>query len=220
MKKIRRRVAGVIVVSMLMGSNVATLAAYSNQNNKINKYKETVKEKRKNLEANNRFLREEVFEKNNQLHKQDGEIETYKASVEDYRKKVKNLKKEIEKIERTDPPSKPKEVSRGEVKKSNVQRYEVTAYTSGVESTGKSPGDPGYGITASGERAQEGVTIACPKHIPFGTKMKIENVGYRVCKDTGSDITFGRIDVYMDSLSAAQSFGRQSLMVEVVEVVE
>ncbi|WP_442636493.1 3D domain-containing protein [Rossellomorea marisflavi] len=217
MKKIRRRVAGVIVVSMLMGSNVATLAAYSNQNSKINKYKETVNEKRKDLEANNRSLREEVFKKNNQLHNQDGEIENYKASVEDYRKKVKNLKKEIEKIERTDPPSKPKEVSRGEVKKSNVQRYEVTAYTSGIESTGKRPGDPSYGITASGERVQEGVTIACPKHIPFGTKMKIEKVGYRVCKDTGSDITYGRIDVYMDSLSAAQSFGRQSLMVEIVE---
>ncbi|GLI82558.1 hypothetical protein ANABIO32_02450 [Rossellomorea marisflavi] len=217
MKKIRRRVAGVIVVSMLMGSNVATLAAYSNQNSKINKYKETVNEKRKDLEVNNRSLREEVFEKNNQLHKQDGEIETYKSTVEDYRKKIENLKKEIEKIERTDPPSKPKQVSRGEVKKSNVQRYEVTAYTSGIESTGKSPGDLGYGITASGEKVQEGVTIACPKHIPFGTKMKIEKVGYRVCKDTGSDITYGRIDVYMDSLSAAQSFGRQSLMVEIIK---
>jgi len=217
MKKIRRRVAGVIVVSMLMGSNVATLAAYSNQNNKINKYKETVNEKRKDLEANNRSLREEVFEKNNQLHKQDGEMETYKSSVEEYRKKVKNLKKEIEKIERTDPPSKPKEVSRGEVRKSNVQRYEVTAFTSGYESTGKSPGHPGYGITASGKNVQEGTTVACPPSMPFGTKLKIESVGKRICTDRGSDIVSGRLDVYFSSLEEAKNFGRKSLLVEIIK---
>ncbi|MGD7046964.1 3D domain-containing protein [Rossellomorea marisflavi] len=217
MKKIKRSVAGVVVVSMLMGSNVATFAAYNSQMNKINEYKKVSNDRKKKLEAINRSLRDEVFNKNNQLHNQDAEIEEYKKSVEDYRKKVKNLIQEIEKIERTDPPSKPKQVSRGEVRKSNVQRYEVTAFTAGVESTGKRPGDPGYGVTASGEMVQEGVTIACPKHIPFGTRMKIENVGYRVCSDRGSDITSGRLDVYMDSLSAAQSFGRQSLLVEIVE---
>ncbi|MBV2197433.1 hypothetical protein KQR56_09900 [Bacillus velezensis] len=38
--------------------------------------------------------------------------------------------------------------------------FKITAYTAGVESTGKRPGDEGYGITADGSMVQEGITVA------------------------------------------------------------
>lgn len=106
-----------------------------------------------------------------------------------------------------------------EEKKAEAQTlaFEVTAYTAGAESTGKTSSDPAYGITASGEKVREGYTLACPPSLPFGTKVAIEGVGERVCTDRGSDITEGRLDVYMTDLEDAISFGRQTLEVRITE---
>jgi 3D (Asp-Asp-Asp) domain-containing protein/uncharacterized protein YxeA len=221
MKKLKKNVAGVIVVSMLVGSNVVSLAAYDKEIDKINEYKEVNKNRIKQLEENNRSLRDEVFDKNSQLHNQQGEIEEYKLDIKEQKVKNGDLKKKLEEAKKSveSRPSKPThqvQVSRGEMRSTNVQRFEVTAYTAGVESTGKSPDHPDYGLTASGKYVKQGTTIACPPSIPFGTKMKIDGVGYRVCQDRGSDIVSGRLDIYMDSLSAAQSFGRQNLLVQVM----
>lgn len=98
----------------------------------------------------------------------------------------------------------------------NEYRFEVTAYTAGYESTGKRPGDIGYGVTSSGEYVMEGVTVACPKSLAFGTRLYIEGVGYRVCHDLGGDITQGRLDVYIADLGQAQVFGRQTLKVRIL----
>lgn len=98
----------------------------------------------------------------------------------------------------------------------NIYTYEVTAYTAGVESTGKRPGDAGYGVTASGKTVQEGVTVACPPSLAFGTRLLIEGVGERVCEDRGGDIVEGRLDVYMADLQQALKFGRQTLEVEIL----
>jgi 3D (Asp-Asp-Asp) domain-containing protein len=95
--------------------------------------------------------------------------------------------------------------------------FEVTAYTAYEESTGKSPGHPAFGITASGKRVQAGKTAACPPSMPFGTRIEIEGVGERVCHDRGAAITEGRIDVYMPELNDALEFGRKRLKVRVVD---
>lgn len=97
----------------------------------------------------------------------------------------------------------------------DTETYTVTAYTAGPESTGKRPDDPGYGITASGEPVQAGVTVACPPDLPFGTEVMIEDIGERVCHDRGGAIRGNRIDVYMTDLDDALQFGRQTLEVEV-----
>ena len=103
-----------------------------------------------------------------------------------------------------------------ETPEATTQVYEVTAYTAGAESTGKSTGDPGYGVTASGAYVQEGRTIACPPSLDFGTVVIIEGLGERVCEDRGSAITEGRLDVYFDDLADAIEFGRQDVKVQIV----
>jgi 3D (Asp-Asp-Asp) domain-containing protein len=97
------------------------------------------------------------------------------------------------------------------------QTFEVTAYTAGEESTGKQPGDIGYGITASGEHVRENYTIACPPSLPFGQRLEIEGVGERVCTDRGGAIKEGRLDVYIPKLKDALAFGRQTVEVRIIE---
>jgi 3D (Asp-Asp-Asp) domain-containing protein len=97
------------------------------------------------------------------------------------------------------------------------QSFEATAYTAGEESTGKRPGDVGYGITASGEHVRENYTIACPPSMAFGTRLEIEGVGERVCTDRGGSIKEGRLDVYIPKLKDALAFGRQRLKVRIIE---
>lgn len=94
--------------------------------------------------------------------------------------------------------------------------FTVTAYTAGYESTNKRPGDPGYGITASGATVQEGKTIACPPSLPFGTNIHIPELNETyVCEDRGSAITNGHLDIYIEDLDDALEFGVQQLQVKV-----
>lgn len=84
----------------------------------------------------------------------------------------------------------------------------LTAYTAGVESTGKKASHPMYGITFSGLKAKEGRTIAVdPAVIPLGSTVFIDGIGIRKAEDIGSAIRGSRIDVFMNDLSEAQEFG-------------
>lgn len=85
-----------------------------------------------------------------------------------------------------------------------VEEYVITAYCSCVKCCGKS-----NGITASGIKAVEGVTVAMNKSIPFGTKVYIDGVGERIVQDRGGAINGNRIDLYFDSHQEALNFGRQ-----------
>jgi len=92
--------------------------------------------------------------------------------------------------------------------------FEITAYTAGPESTGKVPGDPKYGITASGKTVEEGVTIAADWTIlPKGTRVYIPGVGEREVQDKGGAIKGNKIDIYMSDLNAAIEWGRRELEV-------
>lgn len=96
--------------------------------------------------------------------------------------------------------------------------YEVTAYTANKESTGKSKGDPDYGITASGTVVKNNQTLACPKNMKFGTKVYIPYFDVTfICEDRGGSITDRRLDVYMEDLQDALDFGRRKLEVKVLE---
>lgn len=99
----------------------------------------------------------------------------------------------------------------------------ATAYTAGYESTQKKKGQDGFGVTASGNLAKEGRTIACPKSLPFGTEVYVPDMNkVYVCEDRGGAITNGHIDIYFEELSVAKKFGKKKLevLVNIPKVVK
>lgn len=79
--------------------------------------------------------------------------------------------------------------------------WSITAYTH--------TGDP----TASGRMPVVGVTVACPRSLPFGTRVWIEGMGERRCDDRighGADF-----DIFVGSKAEAIRWGRRSLKVVV-----
>lgn len=105
---------------------------------------------------------------------------------------------------------------------SNVITCSASAYDLSYESCGKNPGDPYYGITASGMRAQYGVVAVDPRVIPLGTRLYIEAVdgswtyGYCVAGDTGSGIKGNRVDLFYNSRAEALNFGRRQARVYIL----
>ena len=99
----------------------------------------------------------------------------------------------------------------------------VTAYDLSVESCGKLPSHPEYGITASGERVREWYTVAAGPELPFGTQVYIPyfadkpNKGIFTVQDRGSAVKNGCIDVYIADNATCWEFGRQRLEVWVME---
>lgn len=84
----------------------------------------------------------------------------------------------------------------------------LTAYTDGFASTGKNPGEPGYGITSTGQKALQGLTVAVdPSVIPYGTPLFIPGIGIRIAEDTGGAIVGNHIDVFYNSDQTAIDFG-------------
>lgn len=77
-----------------------------------------------------------------------------------------------------------------------VGDFKLTGYCACKKCCGKSPSNPGYGVTAMGTKATEGRTIAMDKRFPFGTKVYIEGLGVRIVEDRGGAIKGNRIDVY------------------------
>ena len=93
----------------------------------------------------------------------------------------------------------------------------ITAYCACYDCCGKNPNDIGYGITASGAKAVQGVTVAADISIlPFGTKICIDGVGERIVQDTGSAIKGKKIDLYFENHQEAWNFGRQTKQVTII----
>lgn len=91
-----------------------------------------------------------------------------------------------------------------------LKNVTLTAYSAGFESTGKTEDHPQYGITASGTKVQEGRTIAVdPDVIPLGWWVYIEGIGFRRAEDKGSAVKGKKIDIYYDSDTKAERFGKK-----------
>lgn len=93
----------------------------------------------------------------------------------------------------------------------------ASAYDLSYASTGKRPGDKGYGITASGMKAGPGVVAVDPRVIPLGTRLYIEGYGNAIAGDTGSAIKGNKIDLFYSSRSAAMRFGRRNVRVTILK---
>lgn len=102
-----------------------------------------------------------------------------------------------------------------EVAQTNTSNgYQVT-----VEATAYSRNQPSLSnFTANGTdlRSNPNVIAVDPSQIPIGSQVYVPGYGTFTAADTGGDIHNGRIDIHMESLSAAQSFGRRSITVTVL----
>lgn len=105
----------------------------------------------------------------------------------------------------------------------NVLTMTATAYDLSYESTGKRPGQKGYGITASGLKAKRGVVAVDTSVIPLGTRLYIESAdgryvyGNAVAADRGSAIRGNKIDLFMDTRAECLQFGRRTVKVYILE---
>jgi len=106
---------------------------------------------------------------------------------------------------------------------SKVITCNATAYDLSFQSCGKWPGDPGYGITASGTHAKYGTVAVDPRVIPLGTRMYIESAdgsfvyGYCVAEDTGGAIKGNKVDLFFNSYSECMQFGRRNVNVYILD---
>lgn len=71
--------------------------------------------------------------------------------------------------------------------------------------------------TATGIYPSEGIVAVDPRVIPLGTKLYVENYGYAVAADTGSDIIGNRIDVFFNSHNQAINWGKRTIKVQILE---
>ncbi|MBS4220865.1 3D domain-containing protein [Bacillus sp. FJAT-49711] len=97
----------------------------------------------------------------------------------------------------------------------------ATGYTAGVESTGKKPGHPLYGITYSGVKVKRDLysTIAADTSVfPLGTILYIPDYGYGVVADTGSAIKGNTIDLYYETVDDVyKKWGKRKLEVYIIQ---
>ena len=113
---------------------------------------------------------------------------------------------------------------RGDFTARKAIKMVATAYEAGPRSTGKRPGDKGYGITASGARAKRGTVAVDPRVIPLGTKLYIKSLtpgvpdyGFAIAQDTGGAIKGNKIDLFMDTVWECMQFGRRPVMVFILQ---
>lgn len=110
------------------------------------------------------------------------------------------------------------------VEKKVVKTVKVmaTGYTAGIESTGKRPSHPQYGITYSGVKVRRDKdtvsTIAADlKVFPLGTILYIPGYGYGVVADKGSAIKGKKIDLYFSTTKQVfKEWGKKEVEVQVI----
>ena len=88
-----------------------------------------------------------------------------------------------------------------------IGNFTITHYDICYKCTGKSPGDRGYGITATGTRATTNTIAVDPRVIPLGSKVIINGRTY-IAEDTGGAIKGNKIDICVSSHSEAIQKGR------------
>ncbi len=139
---------------------------------------------------------------------------------EQERLKLEQLEKErIEKEEKAKEIS--KITSRGNIdRNSEWIKFTATGYCPCSKCCGKT-----NGITASGAKAQAGVTIAMPKGYSFGTKILLKDTNDNllnsgksyIVQDRGGAIKNKKIDIFFNSHAEALKFGKRTVYLKVVE---
>jgi 3D (Asp-Asp-Asp) domain-containing protein len=95
-------------------------------------------------------------------------------------------------------------------------RVKTSAYDNCKLCTGKSPGDPAYGITKSGFPTAKGAIAADPRYYLPGTRVNVPGYGPATVIDTGGAIKGPfRMDLWFPTHQQALLWGRQELTLTV-----
>lgn len=109
------------------------------------------------------------------------------------------------------------------IRYNKVLEVKATAYTASLKDTGKAPGHPLFGITATGIKAKKGVIAVDPKVIPLYTRVYVEilgstpDYGYAIAADVGGAIKGNKIDLYYDDQEYVDRFGVKKARVYILE---
>ena len=125
--------------------------------------------------------------------------------------KIVQVKKKVETSRSVDLPRTSSSESNTTTAVIGGETYKITAYCSCSKCCGKTTGR-----TASGTQATAGRTVAAPSKFAFGTKLNIGGHIYTV-EDRGGAIKGNRIDVYVNSHSAALQWGVKYLPVSLAQ---
>jgi len=113
--------------------------------------------------------------------------------------------------------------SRGDTLRfSKAMDMKSTSYTASFADTGKSPGDPGFGITATGRQVKKGIIAVDPRVIPLGTRVYVElpgtaaDYGYAIAADVGGAIKGNIIDVYLGTTGEVNAWGVRKVKVYIL----
>lgn len=78
----------------------------------------------------------------------------------------------------------------------------------------------GVCIAANGKAPRQGITVACPRSVPLGTRVTIPGMGEYTCQDRTArwiEEKYGpTFDIFMKDHGAALDFGRKKLAVTIV----
>jgi uncharacterized protein YabE (DUF348 family) len=110
----------------------------------------------------------------------------------------------------------------GEINYTRKLKVRATAYTADFQSTGKNPGDPGFGITSTGATAKRNPsgysTVAVdPRVIPLGSKLWIDGYGFAIAEDIGGAIKGNEIDLYFDSSKELWNWGMRNVDIYILK---
>jgi len=139
---------------------------------------------------------ESVFQPMNQTLKANSEISTAEASTQSIEDQL-------------------------DLSKYPKKKVVATGYTAGVESTGKNPNHPEYGITYSGVMVKRDLysTVAADLTVfPIGTILFIPGYGFGVVADKGGAIKGNRVDLFFNTVDDVYNqWGKKEIEVYVIE---
>lgn len=158
-----------------------------------------------------------IADKQDQILKHEAVLKDKEDELKDKESEIKELKSNLAKLQQAKQQAAIKAQQLAAQKAAEAKKlaatpgkvstgWTLTFYSLDYASTGKRPGDDGYGITASGTKVKEGRTIACPKSIASGTWVDIDGYGLRRCEDTGSAINGKKIDIYVANKTTKQLY--------------
>lgn len=87
-----------------------------------------------------------------------------------------------------------------------IGKYKITYYCACEQCCGKTDG-----ITASGAKVQEGVTVAADTSLPFGANIYISGIGWRTVQDRGEAVKGNILDIYIPSHDSPMPYNTQNL---------